>query len=168
MGIRLSHPLFHVPFPCSSICPRDTLGTNLSHLMFQCPVPQLAKGHTTSLPSHPLPSSIKAPLFSPTKPAQCSQLHLPWLILPACYQFSSSMFKGHVPLPPLSVPIPQEGAGEVNHSKAWLKPPPQCIWPWLCAFLLILFPFVLPGVLLQWTPHYVCAIPRLCLSHISS
>lgn len=42
-----------------------------------------------SLPASPPPFPNKGPIVLPTKPEQCSLLHLPWPVLPLCYQFSS-------------------------------------------------------------------------------
>lgn len=75
LGTKMSHPLSHVPVPCSQTYPRDTLGyqnvpphvPHPSSLSPSCPRHPVHQPVTTACQPHHLPSSIKAPLFCPDK-----------------------------------------------------------------------------------------------------
>lgn len=60
-GAKMSHPMSHVPLPCSQTYPRDTLGTKMSHPVSHIPVPcpPAAQGtpYTNQSPPHANPTT---------------------------------------------------------------------------------------------------------------
>lgn len=61
LGTKMSHPLSHVPVPCSQTYPRDTFGAKMSHPMSHIPVPcpPAAQGtpYTNQSPPHANPTT---------------------------------------------------------------------------------------------------------------